>query len=300
MGKLLFDSKKIIDWLPGMDPQPGEIYSRMPIEVYHGEICGAYISHSSLIKVFDDYEDFETAWKSYDDLDRKTKPMEVGFAFHDHMEFLHCGMKPMPIIVSQTDGIPSKKWKAQKVANPGRPVLPKKEIEHVRRMVRTVWKKGARLNTFFNVWPELSLFWKDSETGLLMKARPDITRFDVRLFGEYKTTKERSKDAFSRTIFNRHYDLQIAMQAEGLQQTTGIDFLLESGGALGYALFLTVTNSPPIRARFYPVFRRVIETGARKYRNALELVKAGAPGDQYEYIDLPEWAHRQVDFDESY
>lgn len=290
---MIFDPSKIIEYEIGMSFEPGMIVQGVPIDIYHGDECKTFDSCTALKKALDHYDDYLHA--KYEDL-TPTIALERGGAFHAEMEARHWDLEAAEIIESETAGINTKKWQAQKEANPGQFVLPAEEIKLVSKMADKVWLKGRKLNTFANVWPELSLFWQDEETQLLLKTRPDLTRFDRRMFGEYKTTRCRSRAEFAKEIANRNYDFQLAMQADGLYQTTGIDYLFDEPGNVGYAMMITITNSPPIRCHIYPVFKRVIETGRRKYRRALELVKQGAPADEYEYIDIPEWAHR---FDET-
>ncbi len=77
---------------------------------------------------------------------------------------------------------------------------------------------------------EVSLIWKDADTGLLCKARIDLLRFDEFLAGDFKKVQNADVHAFTRTIYERRYDIQAAHYDAGLVALFGGD---EQPGHLG-------------------------------------------------------------------
>jgi PDDEXK-like domain of unknown function (DUF3799) len=72
--------------------------------------------------------------------------------------------------------------------------------------------------------PERSLIWKDEETGMWLKARPDWLpdKPDKRLTTEYKTAESINPVRLNRAVFDYHYEMQAAMVLDGIQATMGV------------------------------------------------------------------------------
>lgn len=71
---------------------------------------------------------------------------------------------------------------------------------------------------------EVSLIWKDADTGLLCKARLDILRFSDRIIADFKKVQNADVHAFTRDIFSRRYDIQEAHYLAGAEALFGGDW----------------------------------------------------------------------------
>lgn len=67
---------------------------------------------------------------------------------------------------------------------------------------------------------EPSIFWNDDETGVRLRCRPDLMRDDG-LIVDLKTGHSAEPMKFSRTAFDLHYDISVAMTCEGYKKLHG-------------------------------------------------------------------------------
>ncbi len=71
---------------------------------------------------------------------------------------------------------------------------------------------------------EVSLIWKDADTGLLCKARIDLLRFEEGIIADFKKVQNADVHAFTRTVYERRYDIQAAHYAAGAIALFGGDW----------------------------------------------------------------------------
>lgn len=142
---------------------------------------------------------------------------------------------------------------------------------------------------------ELSLVWRDKETGVLCKARWD--RHSPEIAGgaivDFKTTKDASKRAFEKAIFNYGYHRQGAM------------YLM---GARAHALpaehfsIIAAEKTSPFESAVYRITEGTLEAGEEQIRALLRryaecLMTGEFPGYPDEVCDItvPDWAWRVMD-----
>lgn len=141
---------------------------------------------------------------------------------------------------------------------------------------------------------EVSLFWRDKFSGVLLKARLDRLTFlsgGTALAPDLKSTTDASYTGFSKSIPNYGYDIQAAMTIEGIQEcfptVDNVRFI-----------FAAIEKSPPFGAAPY-VFNdpQDIATGGRKARTGITLYQQCCELDEWpsypdviQPIGLPGWA----------
>ena len=131
--------------------------------------------------------------------------------------------------------------------------------------------------------PELSMFWRDPETGLDCRARPDWWIRSRSIMVDLKTTDDAAKFHFSARDYR--YDVQQAYYSDGAEQ---------NGEAPDVFLFIVVGKTRSMGR--YPV--RVIElhpasveAGRAEYREDLRTVSECVESGSWsgvEYMTLPE------------
>lgn len=139
---------------------------------------------------------------------------------------------------------------------------------------------------------EVSLVWKDEETGVLCKARPDaLIRPNVLL--DLKTCRDASRRGFERAVFEYGYHTQAAMYRMGLK-AVGLD--------ITDAALICVETEAPHAVAVYQFEDDVMERGEREVRRLLRLwarcMERGEwPGyaDDVQLIGLPGWAKEYDD-----
>lgn len=117
---------------------------------------------------------------------------------------------------------------------------------------------------------EQSFFWTDEETGILCKVRTDLLCVPFAIL-DVKSTTNASPEAFQRDVAKFNYDLSAAMYQEGVYRVTGekLDFA-----------WLAVEKEAPHGVALYNA-EDFLETGYKKFRRALRLLKSCRESLQY-------------------
>jgi exodeoxyribonuclease VIII len=141
---------------------------------------------------------------------------------------------------------------------------------------------------------ETSLFWKDAETGLECKCRPDFLLDDGSTIVDLKTTESASPADFMQSIVKFRYHVQAAWYLHGVEQATG--------KRPEQFVFVCIEKRPPFACAVYVAAPEMVQIGwdtARANLNRLaECMAADAwPGysDQVELINLPPWMRPKAD-----
>jgi hypothetical protein len=141
---------------------------------------------------------------------------------------------------------------------------------------------------------ETSLFWKDAETGLECKCRPDFLLDDGSTIVDLKTTESASPADFMQSIVKFRYHVQAAWYLHGVEQATG--------KRPEQFVFVCIEKRPPFACAVYVAAPEMVQIGwdtARANLNRLaECMAADAwPGysDQVELINLPAWMRPKAD-----
>lgn len=143
---------------------------------------------------------------------------------------------------------------------------------------------------------ELSIVWRDEETGVLCKARMDAACFASSLVWDLKTTQDASPAGFAKSLANFGYDLQAAHYLEAVQQSRETDY-----GVSDFC-FVCVEKEPPHATAVYRVTDRNL-SAVRERRLGLlraygECVESGNwPGysDTIQDIEVPAWEMKKLE-----
>ncbi|HEU5479717.1 MAG TPA: PD-(D/E)XK nuclease-like domain-containing protein [Candidatus Tumulicola sp.] len=135
---------------------------------------------------------------------------------------------------------------------------------------------------------ELTLRWRDAETGLECKARDDYFRDDLGAVIDLKTAENAGAEAFRRSVVNFGYHRQHAHYARGHQAL---------GRPLKNFVFVVVEKAPPYAVAVYSLDSAAeakgIEQVAEAMRTLAECVRVGRyPGypENIQTLELPPWA----------
>ena len=144
---------------------------------------------------------------------------------------------------------------------------------------------------------ERSPIWKDEETGVWLKARPDVIPNASGIVADLKTTVSVQTDALEKSLASYGYQVQAALVGMGLKATLGVqmeDFAL-----------VWVEKTAPWCVRVTSLTGADIERGAMQVRASLRTFAdclasgrwPGPGGDRQdaEYLALPSWAAKRID-----
>lgn len=135
---------------------------------------------------------------------------------------------------------------------------------------------------------EESYFWRDPETGIYCKARPDFLR-DGHIMVDLKTTANASYHAFQKDLANYGYHIQAAFYLDGISEVLG--------KAHDSFNIIAVEKEPPFGLICFDLDKHMIAEGRAAYQQALKILKTcmdsgSYPGypEQLTPISLPTWA----------
>lgn len=175
-------------------------------------------------------------------------------------------------------------------ANTGRICIQPEEWERLHNMDRALRNHQTASKLLFSKRggkAEQSIYWRDPETGVLLRVRPDWMRND-NLPVDLKTADDASEEGFRRHICNYRYDVSECMYLDGVEAVTG-----QRPPAMP---FVVVENKPPFAVAVYTIGPKGRATGAgqlradiRRYAECLEADHWPAYPDTVTPIDVTDW-----------
>lgn len=138
---------------------------------------------------------------------------------------------------------------------------------------------------------EISYFWNDDKTGVLLKARPDKVVDDIII--DVKTTVSANPNVFYKKAYDYGYHKQAAHFLDGYRACNGKN-------ASGF-IFIAVEKEPPYAVCVYKASKEFIEKGEIDVRKNIELfaecertgIWRGYPEIIHE-LNLPRWAYNEL------
>lgn len=183
-------------------------------------------------------------------------------------------------------------WKQFAKNNVGRRLLTRAERTQLDAIASSIATHDAANALLQSGYKEVTLIWQDEDTGLWLKARPDILCLDIDtgICVDLKSTDDATPQAFVRSCIKYSYDLSAAMYQDGLRAVLERDF--------DY-LFLAAEKSAPYARALYGAPEDMLERGRRRYKQALVQLKhclttgdwpGYQPDGDYELLDWPRYA----------
>lgn len=226
-----------IKWSGDQITKPG-IYSNLPLDAYHAHnICdGPSISSSGLRIIFSQSPaHFYCQWRGNP---KAVQPEDashfrVGRAVHHLMlgeKFFSKLFAIQPNEWPDDDGV-LKPWQNNRTVcrkwnlareREGRAVLTKADVISIRNMVISLEHNPLVQAGALNGLIERSIFWKDKETGIWLKSRPDSIPGDSGDFVDLKTIHSLEWRDMVRTLGERSYHQQGALICEGARKVLKI------------------------------------------------------------------------------
>lgn len=147
---------------------------------------------------------------------------------------------------------------------------------------------------------ELSAYWTDPATGLLLRCRPDLWVGDVVV--DVKTTDDARPDSFARSIEKFRYHVQAPFYLDGIRQAIeqAPDTLPDGLQVPRHFVFATIEKKAPYLTAAYVLDAESVEIGRAEYRadlialaDALDRDEWPGYSRQITKIGLPEWRLRK-------
>jgi hypothetical protein len=278
------------------------IYSDIPLETYHGDLCVDPSISSSGLRTITEHSPAHYWCRSPYNPDRVEETEEPHYALGRAAHHLLLGeeafsttfiCRPDKWDSWRTDA--SKAWRDEQ-REEGRTVLIPKDLDIIRAAAKSLSKHALVEAGILNGEVERSIICRDPETGLWIKTRPDVIPNDSGDFCDLKTTTDVTFDELSRTIGVYGYHQQAALVGEAYKRVTG--------RPMTSFTFCFFEKEPPWSVRFVTLKECDLDRGARQNRNALRLAadcfdknEWPGPGDsnEAEFIEIPVWLQGRID-----
>lgn len=264
------------------------VYKGISNDAYHG---GEGVSKSGLDLIARSPLHY---WSKYLDPQREqqepTPAMQLGTAIHSAVlepDLFASDYLVMPKFDRRTkDG--KADYEAFVMEAAGRTVISGDDYATCVQIQRNVTAHPAAQLLLADGEPELSVFWRDAETGVLCKCRPDWMNYKANVIVDVKSTDDASPEGFKKSIAKYGYHVQAAWYLDGFKAATGT--------APKAFIFAAFEKKRPYATAFYYADEAMIELGRILYRERLNayaqcLKRNLWPGypQQLQPISLPAW-----------
>lgn len=301
---------KFTKWTGGSIGRPG-LYSDLPIETYHGaNICdGVSISSSGLRKIFNKSPAHYWASSVYNDNAEEDEDEKRILVLGRAMHHLMLGERyfaeqfrvaPSEVPDKKNNLVPwslrtdyAKEWMDARKRE-GKAVIFPKEIPMIEGMARALGAHPMVKAGAFDGFPERSGFWRDGDTGVWCKIRPDVIPNHSGDFVDLKTTASVQWNDLQRVIAEMGYVQQFALMRTGFRAL---------GLPIASATLIFVERKPPHCTRVVSLRAQDLDVAEDANRYALRAFKRcwqskhwpGPGGERRdaEEIWMPDW-HRDA------
>lgn len=286
----------------GKISEPG-VYA-LDIDSYHGQPCvGPSISSSGLRTIWSESPAHFWARSSLNPkrLPEDDKPQfAVGRLAHklllEGREGIEDEFAVRPDEWSDWRSKDARLWKeAQTLA--GKTVITPADLESVTGMAESLAAHPLVKAGILDGFVERSLIWKDEETGVWLKARPDVIPNASGDFSDLKSTTSVTTDALQKSIASFGYHVQGALVGMAAKAVLGLEMQTFT--------LVWVEKTAPWCVRVTTLLPEDLERGAMQVRSALRTFARcletgswpGPGGDRQdgEYIQLPAYASKRID-----
>ncbi len=175
---------------------------------------------------------------------------------------------------------------------PGAVILKEDEYNDLLGMLNSVQRHNGACNILKKGESEVSGYFRDPETGIKCRIRPDFMHLGSMALLDVKTTRDVEATEFSKTMWNYRYDIQMYFYSKAIEIITG--------RRVKYHLYLAIEKKFPFECAVYNVDEMVLERGKRDCDAAMQKLKTCLDTDAWigyqnkvEMISLPSWALRE-------
>jgi hypothetical protein len=176
------------------------------------------------------------------------------------------------------------------IENANKTILTQEQLDQVRGILDAISNHKQAVKLIADGEAEQSLFWKDPETGIDCKARPDFIR-EGHIIVDVKTTIDASPSYFQSDVAKYGYHIQAAMYLDAA--TAVFDKVHDT------FIIVAVEKDAPYAVNCFQLKPDTIQYGRQLYYGALKLLKEckrtnvwPAYGNEIVPLELPGWAVR--------
>lgn len=243
----------------------GGVYRDLPMEQYHSDCCAGPSVSSTVLRQSEIYS-LRHGWlQSHLNPDREFNPAKhfrIGTALHSlalegELSKKHFALSPYDEFRTKE----AKDWRDKRL-NEGKTVLKQTDVDKVKGMLESLLEEPVIQAGLFDENGELecSLIHKDEETGLWLKARPDVVPTnDMQV--DLKSCADARLRAVRRSIEEYGYYMQLALSDELYEKVLGIKMKTHA--------FVFIESEPPYAVSVAELDEDFIAWGRVQNRRAM-------------------------------
>lgn len=187
----------------------------------------------------------------------------------------------------------AKEWRST-MEEAGRTVITPDDLRGIREISYKLAAHPLLADLLTQGEVEPSLIWKDPETGVWIKSRPDALP-DTGMIGDFKTIgRKASVHDCNQAITNHHYYMQMGLIAEAMEALFGWE--------IKYAVLVFAQTSAPYHVTPIEISTEALEAGRMLNRKAIRtFAHCMESGEWPGYTDgipvyyFPEWREKQIE-----
>lgn len=269
--------------------EPGT-YPDLSNEAYHADSA---ISRSGIMEFIESPFKY---WANYINPGRppkkQTDEMIFGSAFHTfilepHLFYDHYAVEPERVLLKDVGRKLYDEYKksCEELENSKRIILSNDDLIVLNNMKIALDKSPVARELISDGVYEKSFFWKDTESELMIKARPDILHRTM--IGDIKTCASASSRAYIRAMVDGGYHIQGAMIRDAVRKLEGKE--------VNNVINICIEKKYPYAIGIKIISERALDEGERRYKRVLLDMKECFetnewPSYEIENVELPTWA----------
>lgn len=281
--------------MSGKITEPG-VYT-LTLDQYHGDPCdGPSISNSGLQMIAECPAKYW--WHSPLNPKRpevKSRALSFGNAAHKWLLQGDDFWSEFAVLPEDHNGRTNEgKARVAEIAESGKTVLRHDEFEVIQTMRDALLVNEIAAASFTNGACEQSLVWRDQETGVWLRCRPDFLPTARTHIPDYKTARSANPEGFRRDVWTYGYHCQAALYHEGIRAIFG-----EEPQSF---YFIVQEKEPPYVVTPIALTEVALRWGRLQNRRAIRLFadcleRGHWPGyvEDVATIGLPVWAERELE-----
>lgn len=267
--------------------EPG-IYSDLSNDIYHNDPA---ISRSGLMMFYDSpYKYWANYLNPLRPAKKSTPAMEFGSAFHTAILEPHLfsdtyTIMPEKVLLKDVGREIYDDYKevVALVEESNRIILSYEEGVLIGKMGKALQKHEA-LDLIQGAVYEQSYFWEDKDSGLMVKARPDILHDNMIV--DLKTIVSANSRYYQRTMVESWYHVQGAMIREGIRELTGKD--------ISNVINICIEKTYPFEIGIKIISEEALEAGRKIFKSVCVDLKSAIVHNNWksyepETVELPTW-----------
>lgn len=177
------------------------------------------------------------------------------------------------------------KKQVSEIKNSNKRIISDENLNSLFQMREALWNHSEAIELIQDGKYEQSFFWKDEDSGLTLKSRPDIMHHNMIV--DIKTCSDASSHAFQNSMVFGGYHIQGAMIQEGWKNLTG--------NTISTVINIAIEKTYPYCIGIYIIDEYALDVGRKEFKKLCSDLKSSMINNKWgnyspQVISLPNWS----------